>query len=44
VTDLLGGQVDLFFATPQSVVQHVAAGALKADGEKVLLFSPAWAI
>ena len=32
VTDLLGGQVDLFFATPQSVVQHVAAGALKAYG------------
>ena len=32
MTDLLGGQVDLFFATPQSVVQHVAAGALKAYG------------
>ena len=32
VTDRLGGQVDLFFATPQSVVQHVAAGALKAYG------------
>jgi len=32
VTDLLGGQVDLFFATPQSVVQQVAAGALKAYG------------
>jgi putative tricarboxylic transport membrane protein len=32
VTDLLGGQVDLFFATPQSVVQHVATGALKAYG------------
>jgi tripartite-type tricarboxylate transporter receptor subunit TctC len=32
ITDLLGGQVDLFFATPQSVVQHVAAGALKAYG------------
>ena len=32
VTDLLGGQVDLFFAMPQSVVQHVAAGALKAYG------------
>ena len=32
VTDLLGGQVDLFFATPQSVVRHVAAGALKAYG------------
>src|SRR5690349_3509418 len=32
VTDLLGGQVDLFFATPQSVVQQVATGALKAFG------------
>jgi tripartite-type tricarboxylate transporter receptor subunit TctC len=32
VTDLVGGQVDLFFAMPQSVVQHVAAGALKAYG------------
>jgi tripartite-type tricarboxylate transporter receptor subunit TctC len=32
ITDLLGGQVDLFFATPQSVVQHIAAGALKAYG------------
>jgi tripartite-type tricarboxylate transporter receptor subunit TctC len=32
VTDLLGGQVDLFFATPQSVVQQVATGALKAYG------------
>jgi tripartite-type tricarboxylate transporter receptor subunit TctC len=32
LTDLLGGQVDLFFATPQSVVQQVAAGALKAYG------------
>jgi tripartite-type tricarboxylate transporter receptor subunit TctC len=32
LTDLLGGQIDLFFATPQSVVQHVAAGALKAYG------------
>jgi tripartite-type tricarboxylate transporter receptor subunit TctC len=28
--DLLGGQIDLFFATPQSVVQQVATGALKA--------------
>jgi tripartite-type tricarboxylate transporter receptor subunit TctC len=26
----LGGQIDLFFATPQSVVQQVATGALKA--------------
>ena len=32
VTDLLGGQVDLSFATPQSVVQQVATGALKAYG------------
>src|SRR5215469_8417149 len=32
LTDLLGGQVDLFFATPQSVVQQVATGALKAYG------------
>lgn len=32
MTDLLGGQIDLFFATPQSVVQHVANGALKAYG------------
>jgi tripartite-type tricarboxylate transporter receptor subunit TctC len=28
----LGGQIDLFFATPQSVVQQVATGALKAYG------------
>jgi tripartite-type tricarboxylate transporter receptor subunit TctC len=32
VTDLLGGQIDLFFATPQSVVQQVATSALKAYG------------
>ena len=32
VTDLLGGQVDLFIATPQSVVQLVADGKLKAFG------------
>lgn len=32
LTDLLGGQVDLFFATPQSVLQQVATGALKAYG------------
>src|SRR5580704_1390823 len=32
VTDLLGGQVDLFLATPQSVVQLVAAKKLKAFG------------
>jgi len=32
ITDLLGGHVDLFFATPQSVVQQVATGKLKAYG------------
>jgi tripartite-type tricarboxylate transporter receptor subunit TctC len=32
LTDLLGGQVDLFFATPQSVVQLVATGKVKAYG------------
>jgi tripartite-type tricarboxylate transporter receptor subunit TctC len=32
ITDLLGGQVDLFFATPQSVVQMVNTGKLKAFG------------
>jgi len=32
VTDLLGGQVDLFFGTPQSLVQLVAAGKVKAYG------------
>jgi len=32
VTDLLGGQVDLFIATPQSVVQLVADHRLKAFG------------
>jgi tripartite-type tricarboxylate transporter receptor subunit TctC len=32
LTDLLGGQIDLFFATPQSVVQQVAIAALKAYG------------
>ncbi len=35
ITDLLGGQVDLFFATPQSVVQLVATGKLKAFGVTV---------
>ncbi len=30
--DLAGGHVDLFFATPQSVVQQVAIGQLKAYG------------
>jgi len=32
LTDLMGGQVDLFFATPQSVVQLAAAGKLKVYG------------
>jgi tripartite-type tricarboxylate transporter receptor subunit TctC len=30
--DILGGHVDLFFATPQSVVEQVAAGRVKAYG------------
>jgi tripartite-type tricarboxylate transporter receptor subunit TctC len=30
--DITGGHVDLFFATPQSVVQSVAAGQMKAYG------------
>lgn len=29
ITDLLGGHVDLFFATPQSLVQQVATGSLR---------------
>jgi tripartite-type tricarboxylate transporter receptor subunit TctC len=32
ITDLLGGHVDLFFGTPQSLVQQVATGRLKAYG------------
>ena len=32
LTDLMGGQIDLFFATPQSVVQLVATGKLKSYG------------
>ena len=32
ITDLLGGHVDLFFATPQSFVQQVATGALRDYG------------
>lgn len=32
ISDLLGGQVDLFFATPQSIVQLVNTGKLKALG------------
>src|SRR5499426_752572 len=30
--DIIGGHVDLFFATPQSVVQQVKAGQVKAYG------------
>jgi tripartite-type tricarboxylate transporter receptor subunit TctC len=30
--DIAGGHVDLFFATPQSVVQQVASGQMKAYG------------
>jgi tripartite-type tricarboxylate transporter receptor subunit TctC len=30
--DIVGGHVDLFFATPQSVVQQVAGGQMKAYG------------
>lgn len=30
--DITGGHVDLFYATPQSVVQHVANGQMKAYG------------
>jgi tripartite-type tricarboxylate transporter receptor subunit TctC len=30
--DVMGGHVDLFFAAPQSVVQQVAAGQMKAYG------------
>jgi len=48
LTDLMGGQVDLFFATPQSVVQLVATGKLKAYGvtakEKLPEFSSAVSI
>jgi len=32
MTDLLGGHVDLFIGTPQSIVQYVKAGKLKAYG------------
>jgi tripartite-type tricarboxylate transporter receptor subunit TctC len=32
MTDLMGGHVDLFFATPQSIVPQVKAGQLKAYG------------
>src|SRR5262245_33904987 len=32
LTDVLGGHIDLFFATPQQVVGQVASGAIKAFG------------
>lgn len=32
LNDVLGGHVDLFFATPQSIVQQVATGNMKAYG------------
>jgi len=32
LNDILGGHVDLFFATPQSIVQQVATGKMKAYG------------
>jgi tripartite-type tricarboxylate transporter receptor subunit TctC len=32
MTDLLGGHVDLFFGTPQSVVPQIKAGQIKAYG------------
>src|SRR6201999_3655222 len=30
--DIIGGHVDMFFATPQSVVEQVASGQMKAFG------------
>ncbi len=48
ITDLLGGHVDLFFATPQSIVQQVSTGRLKAYGitskEKLALLPTAESI
>ena len=32
MTDIMGGHVDLFFGTPQQLVQQVAVGQLKAYG------------
>jgi len=32
MTDLIGGHVDLFFGTPQQLMQQIAAGQLKAYG------------
>ena len=40
LTDIAGGHVDLFFATPQSVVQQVAAGQMKAYGITAEEISP----
>jgi tripartite-type tricarboxylate transporter receptor subunit TctC len=38
--DIAGGHVDLFFATPQSVVQQVASGQMKAYGITAKAASP----
>ncbi len=38
--DIAGGHVDLFFATPQSVVQQVKAGQIKAYGITAKEISP----
>ena len=38
--DILGSHVDLFFATPQSVVQQVAGGQVKAYGITAKQLSP----
>ena len=38
--DIAGGHVDLFFATPQSVVQTVASGQMKAYGITAKATSP----
>ena len=32
ITDLIGGHVDLFFGTPQQLLQQIAVGQLKAYG------------
>jgi tripartite-type tricarboxylate transporter receptor subunit TctC len=38
--DIAGGHVDLFFATPQSVVEQVASGQMKAYGITAKEVSP----
>ena len=38
--DIIGGHVDLFFATPQSVVQQVKTGQMKAYGITAIEKSP----